>query len=190
MHAYHARAPAIYGRDASASPDARDCPSAIALYRSPSPRRSHSPSRRSSCSASKPNRLAIDGPPGAQDQPAQHLDALGLGLWVRLEGDVLSQALDGLLIEPSLMRIGCHARSSHSSDRPPLYPRRARARSRPLRHRSTPVLQNLPCYAEAPHVSGSCFTTGSSTGASWSRPALPAPQAFCLSGELPASFSN
>ena len=35
---------------------------------------------------------------------------------------------------------------------------------------------------------GSCFTVGSCTGATRPRPALPTPQAFRLSEELPASL--
>src|SRR5258708_29852983 len=50
------------------------------------------------------------------------------------------------------------------------------------------VLQTLPWYAEAGHVFGSCFTEGSFTPAQRLSPALPSPQAFCLSAELPASL--
>jgi hypothetical protein len=57
------------------------------------------------------------------------------------------------------------------------------------------VLQNLPVHAEAQNVFGSCFfrervpaCVGSCTAAARRRPALPPPQAFSLSGELPASL--
>jgi hypothetical protein len=50
------------------------------------------------------------------------------------------------------------------------------------------VLQNLPLDAEASNVFGSCFTAGSCTGATRPPPALPTPQAFRLSEELPASL--
>src|SRR5713101_958393 len=53
-----------------------------------------------------------------------------------------------------------------------------------------PVLQNLPFYAEAENAFGSCFSEGSFTPAQRLAPALPSPQAFRLSGELPASFSR
>ena len=53
------------------------------------------------------------------------------------------------------------------------------------------VLQNSPFYPTwGENVSGSCFAEGSFTAGRNPPPALPPPQAFCVSGELPASFSK
>jgi hypothetical protein len=52
------------------------------------------------------------------------------------------------------------------------------------------VLQTLPFSPEGERVSGSCFIDGGFTTASRSSPAPPSPQAFSLSGELPASWST
>src|SRR5215469_11255362 len=48
---------------------------------------------------------AVDLAAAMQHETAQQLDALGLGLWVRLEGNVLRKPLDCLLVEPLLVRI-------------------------------------------------------------------------------------
>ena len=50
-----------------------------------------------------------------------------------------------------------------------------------------PVLQNLPYYAEASHVSGSCFIGDRFTWRVSATPARSSPQAFSVSEELPAT---
>jgi hypothetical protein len=52
------------------------------------------------------------------------------------------------------------------------------------------VLQNLPFDPEGLSVSGSCFTGDSFTSTARRWPALSSPQAFILSGELPASSAR
>jgi hypothetical protein len=52
------------------------------------------------------------------------------------------------------------------------------------------VLQNLPSAPEGLSVSGSCFIGDSFTSAARRWPALSSPQAFILSGELPASLAR